>query len=220
MSVEELQRKPRRSLQTQAERSATSQSRILEAAITCLHRYGFSAVTMAHVAEEAGLSRGAMQYHFASKTDLILKVAEHIVRAQDTYTRQQLREVPRGLERLVGMTRVSWAAMQRPPAVALMEVMVGARSDPLLAEKLPLLLQELEQTQLDSVWEVAEDAGLRDRAAVDTIVRLSLSALRGMTMEKYAFPTGRDFEAEVDWLMEARRQAFVALLESKASDQG
>ena len=51
---------PRRPRQTQAERSAAMRARLVDAAIRCLNKHGYSATTVAMVADEAGVSRGGM----------------------------------------------------------------------------------------------------------------------------------------------------------------
>lgn len=54
----------------QAERRAASRAAILEAARDLFGRHGFGATTMDAVAAEAGLAKGAVYHHFASKEAL------------------------------------------------------------------------------------------------------------------------------------------------------
>lgn len=58
-------------------RSRRTRLRLLEAAVTCLVRDGWSGATMTVIAEEAGTSRGAMQHHFPTREDLITAALEH-----------------------------------------------------------------------------------------------------------------------------------------------
>ncbi|QNQ11157.1 TetR/AcrR family transcriptional regulator [Sphingomonas alpina] len=62
----------------QEDRTADTRRRILEATIGCLYRMGYSAVTIAVVAKEAGVSRGIISYHFASKADLMVAVRDAV----------------------------------------------------------------------------------------------------------------------------------------------
>ena len=55
----------------QAQKSAMTRDRILDAAINCFVELGYTNVTTAKVASSAGVSRGAMLHHFPSKTELI-----------------------------------------------------------------------------------------------------------------------------------------------------
>lgn len=55
---------------------------IVDAAIRAFARRGFQATSMAEIIAESGLSAGAIYGHFASKTDLVLEVAQRIVGAR------------------------------------------------------------------------------------------------------------------------------------------
>src|SRR5277367_6449994 len=70
-----LSRRPR---QSQAERSAGTRARLIEGAIACLHRLGYAATTVSIVAQQAGVSRGAMTHQFPAKTDLMLAVVRAV----------------------------------------------------------------------------------------------------------------------------------------------
>jgi len=62
----------------QAQKSAMTRDRILEAAIDCFVELGYTHVTTAKVADAAGVSRGAMLHHFPSKTELIQAAVEYL----------------------------------------------------------------------------------------------------------------------------------------------
>lgn len=63
----------------QADRSPKikdTRTKILEAARTVFARYGYSAATLDQVAQEAGLTKGAVYWHFSSKSDLYLALCD------------------------------------------------------------------------------------------------------------------------------------------------
>lgn len=60
------------------ERSRATRQRLLVSAIECLAVRGWSATTMAVVAEHAGVSRGAAQHHFPTREDLITVALEYM----------------------------------------------------------------------------------------------------------------------------------------------
>lgn len=62
----------------QAQKSAMTRDRILDAAINCFIELGYTNVTTAKVASAAGVSRGAMLHHFPSKTELIQSAVEYL----------------------------------------------------------------------------------------------------------------------------------------------
>ncbi len=55
----------------------TSRERILAASVQVALRDGVSAMTLEAVAREAGVSKGGLLYHFASKDELIAAMLEH-----------------------------------------------------------------------------------------------------------------------------------------------
>jgi AcrR family transcriptional regulator len=62
----------------QQDRSRATRRRLLEACVECLADVGWSATTVAVVAERAGVSRGAAQHHFPTREDLITAALEHM----------------------------------------------------------------------------------------------------------------------------------------------
>ncbi len=63
---------------TQAERSASSRSALLESAARGLSRYGYGNLVLEQVAGEAGYTRGALYHQFKDKEDLAWAVIEWV----------------------------------------------------------------------------------------------------------------------------------------------
>lgn len=61
---------------TREEKKAQTRERLLEAAATVFARRGFAAASLDEVAEEAGLTKGAVYSNFANKEDLVLAVLD------------------------------------------------------------------------------------------------------------------------------------------------
>lgn len=60
------------------DRSRATRRRLLAAAVECLAEHGWSGSTVAVVAEQAGVSRGAAQHHFPTREDLFTAAVEHV----------------------------------------------------------------------------------------------------------------------------------------------
>lgn len=174
--------KRKRSLLTHEERSAATRNKLIESAIYCLRRYGYLATTTIAVAEHAGLSRGAMLHQFGTKVDLMLAVARYVVDQQNSFFASALRRFPRGRDRFVALTDVTWEALSRPSAIALTEIMIASRSDPDLAAQFPAVAEELDRIQSEGVWHIAQTAGITDRETVDAMHRLHRSAMMGLAI--------------------------------------
>jgi AcrR family transcriptional regulator len=78
----------------QQDRSRATRARLLESAITCLADLGWSASTVAVVAEHAGVSRGAAQHHFPTREALFMAALERVTRERGEQLRQELAERP------------------------------------------------------------------------------------------------------------------------------
>ena len=59
-------------------KSLRTRARILDCALSLFAEIGYSAATNADIAERAGLTRGAMLYHFPNRESLVKAAAEHI----------------------------------------------------------------------------------------------------------------------------------------------
>lgn len=175
-------------------RSAATRGKLIDATVDCLHRLGFGATTTVAVTAQAGVSRGAMLHHFPTRADLILATAEHIVRDQDARRRATLRQVPRGMARFAAITDVVWETMKEPDSVALLEIMLGARSDPELAARMPAVLQTVRGNLVAGPKEVARDVGIEDLALVSVMSTLHLAAMRGLAIERLLAPDDRGID--------------------------
>jgi len=59
---------------TQSERLAQTRRKIIDATVDCIDSFGFPKTTMQKVARKAGVTVGAVQHHFPSKSELLAGV--------------------------------------------------------------------------------------------------------------------------------------------------
>jgi AcrR family transcriptional regulator len=107
----------------------------LDAAIDCLVEYGYAKTTTRRIAERAGVSPGALQHHFASKAALLGELVGYI-RAKSMSemfadgvptTRSSRKRQELLLDRM-------WRIYRGPLFTALIELAIGARTDPELLQ--------------------------------------------------------------------------------------
>jgi AcrR family transcriptional regulator len=166
-----------------ADRSASMQQRLIDAAITCLHTVGYAATTTQKIIETADVSRGAILHHYPNKVDLILAAAEYSATFQNAYIDKRVRDFPPGMARYMALTTATWEVIRQPPAQALLEIIMASRSDPVLAERLPPVIAKFEADQRAGVWRMASKLGIRDREKLATMSRLHIAAMRGIAIE-------------------------------------
>ncbi|WP_372660169.1 TetR/AcrR family transcriptional regulator [Amycolatopsis kentuckyensis] len=90
----------------QQERSRTTRRRLIEAALDGFAVRGWHGVTVAGIAERAGVSRGAAQHHFPTREDLVVAAVDLLGQAQIDELRAQAADLPSGpsrTERVVEM---------------------------------------------------------------------------------------------------------------------
>lgn len=67
---------PERARRSQAERTAETRARIIEAVVACIDEVGFPRATASEITRRAGVSWGAVQHHFGDKDGILAAVLE------------------------------------------------------------------------------------------------------------------------------------------------
>src|SRR3954468_20906607 len=124
---------PRR---TQAERRARTRKALLVATVETLVDAGYAGVTTRGVAERAGVSIGALQHHFESKSELVADAMEHLIAELG---RELVAGAPPASrserERAEALLDALWELHKGPLMAAVAELAVAARTDPELRKR-------------------------------------------------------------------------------------
>src|SRR5262245_49359115 len=115
---------------TQAERSASTRTRLLDATLECLCDLGYARTTTPEIARRAGLSRGAQLHHFPTKAELVTSAVEHLFTRRDAEFREAFARVPPGTDRYAAAIDILWTMVSGPTFHAWLELAVAARTDP------------------------------------------------------------------------------------------
>jgi len=119
---------PRR--RTQAERTAETRSKLIEATIECLIERGYAGTTTLAICEVAGVSHGSLLHHFG-KREVMLGAALDAV-----YTRlrgrvvSQIEALPQGAARVEAMVDLMWTGFGDREFKAVLELWVAAANQP------------------------------------------------------------------------------------------
>ncbi len=169
----------------QQERSSLTRTKVLDAAVDSLVDVGFTSTSAALVADRAGVSRGAMQYHFPTRHDLMAATVEHLVDRIGV----QLAQVAGGLppvgepERFPAAVDALWASASEPLFVAWLELTVAARADTTLS----VLLRQVR----DRLFTVIAEAGCAmfgtdsgdEEAGI--FIEMTLALFTGLALVRY-----------------------------------
>jgi len=121
----------------QQDRSRATRARLLEAAITCLAELGWTASTVAVVAERAGVSRGAVQHHFPTRESLFTAALEHVSQVRANEMKRELAELPRGASPdTAAVVTLVMSLFTGPLFRAALALWVAAAAEPQLREQM------------------------------------------------------------------------------------
>ena len=170
---------PRR--RTQAERSATTRARLLDATIDCLVEVGYAGTSTTLIASRAEVSRGAQLHHFASKAALVAQAVERLAERRLAELRRETTRLPRRQGRPRAALDLLWGTQSGPLFEAALELWVAARTDRELREKLIGVEDRVSGSTLDVCRELfgAKTASRRD---FSRLVTMSLSAMQGLAL--------------------------------------
>jgi len=115
---------------TQAQRSASTRGRLLDATIECLLELGYARTTTPEIARRAGLSRGAQLHHFPTKGELVTTAVEHLFERRITEFRRAFATLPADTDRAAAAIDHLWSSFSGPTFYAALELVVAARTDP------------------------------------------------------------------------------------------
>jgi AcrR family transcriptional regulator len=187
-----------------AERSANTRLKLVEATIQCLYELGYHQTSTVVVTKRAKVSRGAMLHHFPSKADLMMAAMDYIRSKRGDAHRKHLERFKTEREQFLQLIDVLWEEFQTPTGVARIELMLGSRNDPDLRPRFSELNLELERIHKDRIWARAEKLGIKDRKKIDAFVQLYAAALRGLAIDALWPQSMPDIKGAVALLKEAQ----------------
>lgn len=168
---------------TQAERSAATRARLVEAATDALNRLGYSATSTVLVADSARVSRGAMLHQFPTKAVLMAAVVEASYAADLAAYQQATAGIADPVDQLMAIIEAGWVQFRAPSGIAQTEIWMATRSDAeLAAVVLPIHEAIFANSQATLAARFAA-AGVVDPIASEAFLNFAIATLRGLSLE-------------------------------------
>ncbi|WP_181786017.1 TetR/AcrR family transcriptional regulator [Streptomyces phytophilus] len=152
-----------------------TRARIYKAALRLFARHGFQAVGIRAIAQEAGLTTGALYYHMGTKEDLLMDIMKSTMLPLTETCQRALEVHDRPEQQLAAITELHvWVHGGRGTATMITDTEVRALSDPHLFEIMKL------RDEYEGVWRTVMDNGVAEGvfdvpdAGVATIALLEL----------------------------------------------
>jgi AcrR family transcriptional regulator len=168
---------------TQAERSAATRTRLLDATLDCLVELGWAGTSTTEVVARAGVSRGAQVHHFPTKEDLVLAAVEHLLE-------RRLAEYRAGFAALPASERTAGAAQDLlrslctgPTWDCWIELAVAARTNPALRERFAGVERRFWDGALANLCEMFPELAA-EPAFTNLVLRLSFCIVDGLAVAR------------------------------------
>jgi AcrR family transcriptional regulator len=160
---------------------------LLKGARHCLERIGYARTTARDVAGAAGVSLGAIGYHFGSKEELLLEaIAEGFEEWAESFVPLVIDSESRGLDAVVRQAIPQFFGLMetsRPLLIAFMEALVQAEHTPLLRAQ---LAEQYRQSRATAVEMITSSIGPQlDELGLDagTLSSIFLALTDGLIMQ-------------------------------------
>jgi AcrR family transcriptional regulator len=184
----------KRKRRTQAERRTATRTALLDASIECLVEDGYANTTTRRIAERAGVTPGALQHHFPSKSELLGHAIRH---ARQGFGQEMLAhgppDAPSIQARCEQLLDRMWEVHRGPFFQASTELLVAARTDPDLRETLVEVQHESALLNILAARilypEMADEPGFAQ------VVETGQAAIRGLALLAFV----DEAEADAAW---------------------
>jgi AcrR family transcriptional regulator len=171
---------PRR---TQAERSALTRARILDAALACLAELGYAATTTTVVAERAGVSRGAQLHHFPTRDDLVAAAVRHLFADLREAFQKAFAALSPEADRVGAAIDLLWEVYRDPRLAAVLELYVAGRTDASLRARLAPVAAAHHAHVVVLARAYFPEAAAR-AGSLESVLDLVLDTLQGMAVRR------------------------------------
>ena len=199
-------------------RSENGRRDLMDIAIDCFARYGYRSTSIARIAESAGLTKGAIYYHFRDKEELLFEaVANRLSQFERSVTAQilPLTDASRGL-RDTARVCLDHATKSNHRRFIVTLMVEAIDTNARLAEQFRAMMQRF-RGFLRDIIELGQRQGAF-RADVNATIAAAVyaGAMMGAEIQYYQDPEGFDIEGTVDAFLDQ----YVGSLQVDASANG
>lgn len=168
---------------TQAERTAATCERLLDATITTLLERGYRGTSTPEICRRAGVSRGAQLHHYPTKEALVAAAVDHLLERRVADLQSRLADAPAGVLDLSDAATALWSIYTGNTFYAWLELVVAARTD----EDLRRLVADLDARLVKRAERLCQRFLLpyvEDPATITATTRLILSIFDGLATHR------------------------------------
>ncbi len=181
-------------------KSAVSSQQIIDAAIRVLARQGYGGTSLLEIAKEAGMSKGALHYHYPTKEALIHAVLEAACNAVQARAVQAWSPSDNPFEALRRSLEELWAtrAERTDEALVVAELLALSLYDESLRPKLAEFYELGAEQIRDYLDKNLVSLGLERRISLKLLPRVVIGILDGLVMQAFVDPDAFSADEVVD----------------------
>lgn len=167
---------------TQDERSAMMRARLVQATLETILSCGYANTTVVAVAARAGVTRGAIHHHYASRDALIVDAIAHQLRETSAEIRGFASAARAGNTSLDDFLERVWGLFSGPFFMISLEHITAARHNDALRKELTLVTREFHRA-LDEIWSSFFTIEGGSKSELSTALNATLCLFRGMGVQ-------------------------------------
>ncbi len=183
---------------SQAERSALTRERVVQAVIDLIADEGIASATASRIASRAGVTWGAIAHQFGDKDSVLLAVAEHGFTELSRTLVENLGEEATARQRMDVLIDETWRRLNTRSSHAFLEIVLNARN--LDHGQLRSRQEALIVTHTRQIWSDLFGEFDVDDKAIDTARKLTFATLLGMSIQIKMGPRKPRFTHEIETL--------------------
>lgn len=187
-------------------KSEASRKQVLDAAITTLATRGLASTSIQDIADAAGLSKGAVHYHFESKDELLHCVLDRCCESIEARVRAVFEEPGSPTERVRRAIYEMWAVRRDgvPEMRVLGELHTLSRQNVSIRKDLAVALRKAREQIIETGLKRLIELGVRPRVSLTIAPRLILATLDGLSIQHAVDPIPPEEERELLAALEAQ----------------
>jgi AcrR family transcriptional regulator len=185
---------------SQAERTAATRARLLEATVECVAEVGYANASTTEIVRRAGLSRGAQVHHFPTKADLVVAAIDFVLERRQQEWHDAFTALPPKRRDMASALDLMWEHWQGPVWLAWLELSVAARTDAFLSGRARDITANFDRRSERLFAELFPEAP--EHPTTRTGVSLAFAVLDGLALQQALSIGASDKDAVIELLKE------------------
>lgn len=191
---------------TQVERTASARKRLIAATMTLVGEQGVGGTSVAAIGEAAGMSRGAVNFHFGSKDDLLTAVAKEVTSdwALSIFERDISPDTPVGDTLTAALDLHRANILERPETFRIFAMLFfeSIGPSPHLQEHFVVLHRRVRGHLAEQIAQFQQLGKINPDVEPDGLASVMIGAFRGITFQ-FLLDPDVDLKAALDEIRES-----------------